>query len=212
MYVCTHARTWHSVQSGIMFKIERAGSYRLSRYIRIPNLEFCAGCKTSAIGLFELCLITICWISCAYTQILSRDVEDFCVNAQKFLIAILDNKIFQNWIICAYTQILNREVEVFAYMCSRDMYITHFYCLAVDAGFYSDVEECLPLDPAAQVRFPPRVVGIFLHPVTFGGHCGGSTACVSGIRMECPGITAWFRVDSEKNQFEAGKYVVGIGI
>ena len=42
----------------------------------------------------------------------------------------------------------------------------HFYCLAVEAGFYSDVVECLPLDPAAQVRFPPRAVGIFLHPVT----------------------------------------------
>ena len=45
-------------------------------------------------------------------------------------------------------------------------YITHFYCLAVEAGFYSDVVECFPLDPAAQVRFPPRAVGIFLHPVT----------------------------------------------
>ena len=56
-------------------------------------------------------------------------------------------------------------------ICSRDRYITHFYCLAVEAGFYSDVVECLPLDPAAQVRFPPRAVGIFLHPVTFGGHC-----------------------------------------
>ena len=44
--------------------------------------------------------------------------------------------------------------------------LTHFYCLAVEAGFYSDVVECLPLDPAAQVRFPPRAVGIFLHPVT----------------------------------------------
>ena len=54
-------------------------------------------------------------------------------------------------------------------MCSRDRYITHFYCLAVEAGFYSDVVECLPLDPAAQVRFPPRAVGIFLHAVTFGG-------------------------------------------
>ena len=29
--------------------------------------------------------------------------------------------------------------------------------------------ECLPLDPAAQVRIAPRAVGIFLHPVTFGG-------------------------------------------
>ena len=63
------------------------------------------------------------------------------------------------------------------------MYITHFYCLAVEAGFYSDVVECLPLDPAVQVRFPPRAVGIFLHPVIFGGRYVGSTACVSGIRM-----------------------------
>ena len=67
------------------------------------------------------------------------------------------------------------------YSCSRDRYITHFYCLAVEAGFYSDVVECLPLDPAAQVRFPPRAVGIFLHPVTFGSQYVGSTACVSGI-------------------------------
>ena len=37
-------------------------------------------------------------------------------------------------------------------VCSRDRYITHFYCLVVEAGFYSDVVECLPVDPAAQVR------------------------------------------------------------
>ena len=46
------------------------------------------------------------------------------------------------------------------------MYIIHFYCLTVEAGFYSDIVESLPLDPAAQVRFPSRAVGIFLHPVT----------------------------------------------
>ena len=42
-------------------------------------------------------------------------MEDFCVHAQKFLIMILDNKVFQHWIICANrpTQILNRDVEVF---------------------------------------------------------------------------------------------------
>ena len=34
------------------------------------------------------------------------------------------------------------------------------------SGFYSDVVQCLPLDSAVQVRFPPRAVGIFLHPVT----------------------------------------------
>ena len=28
---------------------------------------------------------------------------------------------------------------------------------------------------------PTRAVGIFLHPVTFGGQYVGSTACVSGI-------------------------------
>ena len=63
-----------------------------------------------------------------------------------------------------------------ASLCSGDRYITHFYCLAVEAGFYSKVVECLPLDPAAQARFPPRAVGIFLHPVTFGGHWGSILA------------------------------------
>ena len=48
------------------------------------------------------------------------------------------------------------------------------YHIAVKACFYSDVVECLPVDPAAQVRFPPRAAGIFLHPVTFGGQGGGS--------------------------------------
>ena len=33
-------------------------------------------------------------------------------------------------------------------------YITHFYCLAVEAGFYGDVVECLHVDPATWVRFP----------------------------------------------------------
>ena len=51
-------------------------------------------------------------------------------------------------------------------------YITHFYCLAVEASFYSDVVECLPLDPTAQVRFPPCEIWWPLW---------GSTACVLGI-------------------------------
>ena len=55
--------------------------------------------------------------------------------------------------------------------CHGARYITSFYCLAVEAGFYSDVVECLPLDPAAQVRFPPRACGIFLHPVTYNVLC-----------------------------------------
>ena len=82
----------------------------------------------------------------------------------------------------------------------------------VEAHFNSDVVECLPLDPAAQVQFAPRAVGIFLHPVTFRGQYVGSMTCVSGIRLECLRITVWLGVDSGTNQFKAGKYVVGIGI
>ena len=40
-------------------------------------------------------------------------------------------------------------------------YITHFYCLAIEAGFYSDVVECLPVDPATWVRFPAGKGKIF---------------------------------------------------
>ena len=39
--------------------------------------------------------------------------------------------------------------------------ITHFYCLAVEAGFYSDVVECLPVDPVTWVRFPAGAGKIF---------------------------------------------------
>ena len=54
----------------------------------------------------------------------------------------------------------------------------------VEAGFYSDVVECFPLEPVAQVRFPLRAVGIFLHHVTFGGQYVGSTTWVPGIKRE----------------------------
>ena len=37
----------------------------------------------------------------------------------------------------------------------------HFNCLAVEAGFYSDVVECLPVDPATWVRFPAGAGKIF---------------------------------------------------
>ena len=42
------------------------------------------------------------------------------------------------------------------------MYSTHFYCLVVEAVFYSDVVECLPLDPATCVRFPAGTGRIYL--------------------------------------------------
>ena len=69
-----------------------------------------------------------------------------------------------------------------------------------------------PFDPVAQVRIPPRAVGIFLHPVTFGGQCGGPWLGFWASRWKCSRITAWFQEDSGTNQFKAGKYVVGIGI
>ena len=37
----------------------------------------------------------------------------------------------------------------------------HFYCLVVEAGFYSNVVECLPVDPASWVRFPAGTGKIF---------------------------------------------------
>ena len=40
-------------------------------------------------------------------------------------------------------------------------YIIHFYCLAVEAGFYSDVVECCPVAPATWVRFPAGTGKLF---------------------------------------------------
>ena len=44
----------------------------------------------------------------------------------------------------------------------------HLYCLAVQAGFYSDAVECLPVTQTARVRSPAAalVIGIF-SPVTY---------------------------------------------
>ena len=39
--------------------------------------------------------------------------------------------------------------------------LIHFYCLAIEADFYSDVVECLPVDPASWVRFPAGASKIF---------------------------------------------------
>ena len=48
---------------------------------------------------------------------------------------------------------------------------------------------------------PTLAVGIFLHLVTFGGQYVGSTAGFWASRWNCPGITAWFRADSETKFF-----------
>ena len=63
-------------------------------------------------GFGDLSLPTLKFLR-TYANPYNRDVEDFCVHAQKFLIMISENKVLHNWIICAYTQILNRDEEVF---------------------------------------------------------------------------------------------------
>ena len=46
--------------------------------------------------------------------------------------------------------------------CHGARYITHFYCLAIEASFYSDMVECLPVDPVTWVRFPAGAGKIFM--------------------------------------------------
>ena len=64
--------------------------------------------------------------------------------------------------------------------CHGARYIT-LLLICVEAGFYSDVVECLPLDPEAQVRFPPRAFGIFSAPCDIWWPVWGSMTWVSGI-------------------------------
>ena len=65
-----------------------------------------------------------CWV-------VTRSLRDICIgmNAYKCLV------------------IGRRDVAVTRYM-------IHFYCLAVEAGFYSDVVECSTLNPVDRVRSP----------------------------------------------------------
>ena len=58
----------------------------------------------------------------------------------------------------------------------------------MEAGFYSDVVECLPLDPVAQVRFPSRAVGIFLHPVSIVLPKSNDHVCICYMKF----LTMWY--------------------
>ena len=52
----------------------------------------------------------------------------------------------------------------------------HLYCLAVQAGFYSDAVECSPVTQAARVRYPAAALVIkILSPVTSGAQRGART-------------------------------------
>ena len=48
------------------------------------------------------------------------------------------------------------------------IYKIHFYCLAEEAGFYSDVVECLPVDPATWVQFPAGTGKKYFRSTTIG--------------------------------------------
>ena len=49
---------------------------------------------------------------------------------------------------------MSRNHSVYVVGIGLYIYITHFYCLAVEIGLYSYVVECLPVDPATWVLFP----------------------------------------------------------
>ena len=53
------------------------------------------------------------------------------------------------------------EVQFGGGECHGVRYKIHFYCLAVEAGNYSDVVECLPVDPATWFQFPAGAGKIF---------------------------------------------------
>ena len=53
------------------------------------------------------------------------------------------------------------EFQIGGVYVTGSRYIIHFYCLAVEAGFYSDLVECLPVDPASWVRIPAGAGKIF---------------------------------------------------
>ena len=53
------------------------------------------------------------------------------------------------------------EVQFGGRKSHRARYITHFYYIAIEAGFYSDVVECLPVYPGTWVRFPAGTGKLF---------------------------------------------------
>ena len=57
----------------------------------------------------------------------------------------------------------NTARTCFNFKCVAVRYMIHFYCLAVEAGFYSDVVECWTSNPADRVRSPvwENVIWIF---------------------------------------------------
>ena len=60
------------------------------------------------------------------------------------------------------TRKLRDEFQIGGVYVTGYRYMIHFYCLVVEAGFYSNVVECLPVDPATWVRFPAGTGKIFL--------------------------------------------------
>ena len=87
-------------------------------------------------------------------------------------------------------------------ICSSDRYMIHLYCLAVQAGFYSDVVECWPVKQMAWVRSPAAALVIrILSPVTSGANMGPER--LGGLRLSA--CSNW---DARMNLKMEGEYVV----
>ena len=58
---------------------------------------------------------------------------------------------------------------LFLHFCSSDRYMIHLYCLAVQAGFYSDMVECWPVTGTAQVWSPVAALVIRIFSPVISG-------------------------------------------
>ena len=88
----------------------------------------------------------------------------------------------------------------------RYIYV-HLYRLAVQAGFYGDVVECLTATREIWARVPVESRSFSL-PVTFGGSVWVRARAASS-KETVSSVPAWFRADSGTNLFKQGDIVTG---
>ena len=80
----------------------------------------------------------------------------------------------------------------------------------MEAGFYSDVVECLPLDPAAQVPFPPRAVRL---PICDQGLVGVAHFCAKwGIKLVQATLIPLARSYFPLNCEQADRQIFGLSV
>ena len=79
---------------------------------------------------------------------ISCQVEGFTLLSYTFLIKI------------SFTTTSNTILHPKCYICGNVRYNTHLYCLAVQAGFYSDAVECLTATQEILVRSSAGTKGV----------------------------------------------------